>query len=382
MKILHTADWYLGANLEGKSRMEEQIAILDEIAMIADEQNVDVVLIAGDVFVNPNMPSYADHLFEKALIKLSKNGNRAVVAVSGNNDILERFVATREFALTQNCFLFNNLNTDFDEASIAQNKAIKLTDYGKGYIELTKNGEKVVIAFMPYPSFFGEEKSKTRDEAVVNKIKRLLNLASVGFKNDSFNIVLGHFFVPAKPGDKDDYFELPIDALPNGFDYAALGHVDELTVVSEEKNIYYPGATTNQYYQTKKQKNYVIVLDVNGKTIKTKQFIKLKTPKTMLKITASDYTDAVNKLNSCDADYVRLVIKTLKKDEFKKLKDAYPNLTNVSMMPEKLKSPNKNLSSSLNDEKVFSEFYKKEYGKEPSSKLLSTFKAIIKGDEE
>ena len=104
MKILHTADWYLGANIEGKSRKDEQNAILDEIASIADAQNVDVVLIAGDVFVNPNMPSYADHLFEKALIKLSNNGNRAVVAVSGNNDILERFVATREFALTQNCY--------------------------------------------------------------------------------------------------------------------------------------------------------------------------------------------------------------------------------------------------------------------------------------
>ncbi|MEZ4685054.1 MAG: exonuclease subunit SbcD [Bacteroidia bacterium] len=49
MKILHTADWHLGKRLEHISRLEEQRAVLDEICRIAKEEDVDAVLIAGDL---------------------------------------------------------------------------------------------------------------------------------------------------------------------------------------------------------------------------------------------------------------------------------------------------------------------------------------------
>ena len=52
MKILHTADWHLGKKLDGFSRLEEQILVMNEIVEIADEQQVDLVLIAGDLFDN------------------------------------------------------------------------------------------------------------------------------------------------------------------------------------------------------------------------------------------------------------------------------------------------------------------------------------------
>ena len=54
MKILHTADWHLGKRLDRFSRLEEQVLVMNEIVQIADEQNVDMVLIAGDLFDNFN----------------------------------------------------------------------------------------------------------------------------------------------------------------------------------------------------------------------------------------------------------------------------------------------------------------------------------------
>ena len=50
LKILHTADWHLGKKLDNFNRIEEQRQVLDEIADIAQEQNVDVVIVAGDLF--------------------------------------------------------------------------------------------------------------------------------------------------------------------------------------------------------------------------------------------------------------------------------------------------------------------------------------------
>lgn len=115
MKIMHTADWHLGLITEGKCRKEEQTKILDEICLIADQKNVDVVLICGDLFCGINTPAYADQMLANALLRLSKNGNRAIIAIAGNNDETERFVATKEFALTKNIYLLNDLSTDFNE---------------------------------------------------------------------------------------------------------------------------------------------------------------------------------------------------------------------------------------------------------------------------
>jgi exonuclease SbcD len=50
IKILHTADWHLGKRLQEFSRLEEQKLVLEEIRTIADRENVDLILLAGDIF--------------------------------------------------------------------------------------------------------------------------------------------------------------------------------------------------------------------------------------------------------------------------------------------------------------------------------------------
>lgn len=86
MKILHTADWHLGAKLENRDRIEEQTRIIQEISTIANENNVSIVIIAGDIFHNSTPSAPAEDLFYKALDSLSDNGNRLVFVLSGNHD--------------------------------------------------------------------------------------------------------------------------------------------------------------------------------------------------------------------------------------------------------------------------------------------------------
>lgn len=47
MRLLHTADWHLGRSLEGRSRLEEQQAFLDELTDIVIREKIDAVLMAG-----------------------------------------------------------------------------------------------------------------------------------------------------------------------------------------------------------------------------------------------------------------------------------------------------------------------------------------------
>ena len=86
MKILHTADWHLGKKLDRFSRIEEQIDLMNEIVEIAESENVDLVLIAGDLFDTFHPPTEAVDLFYKTLKRLSKNGKRPVIAIAGNHD--------------------------------------------------------------------------------------------------------------------------------------------------------------------------------------------------------------------------------------------------------------------------------------------------------
>ena len=93
MKILHTSDWHLGKHLENFSRLEEQEAVLKEICDIATLEDVQVVMIAGDLFDTFNPSTEVVELFYRYLKKLTNNGKRAVIAIAGNHDSPERIEA-------------------------------------------------------------------------------------------------------------------------------------------------------------------------------------------------------------------------------------------------------------------------------------------------
>jgi exonuclease SbcD len=85
MRLLHTSDWHLGRSFHGESLLEEQAAALERIAAISQEEQVDVVLIAGDLYDRAIPPAEAVRLFDTTVRRLSEAGV-AVVAIAGNHD--------------------------------------------------------------------------------------------------------------------------------------------------------------------------------------------------------------------------------------------------------------------------------------------------------
>ncbi|MGX7835967.1 metallophosphoesterase family protein, partial [Campylobacter fetus subsp. venerealis] len=68
------------------SRLEEQKLVLEEIREIADREQVDLILLAGDIFDTFNPTHEAVELLYKSLRRLTDNGKRPIVAISGNHD--------------------------------------------------------------------------------------------------------------------------------------------------------------------------------------------------------------------------------------------------------------------------------------------------------
>ena len=81
MRILHTSDWHIGKRLMGRERLKEQSAVLDEIVQICDREEVELVLIAGDIFDTYLPSAEAEDLFFTK-IKAVAGKERAVVLMT------------------------------------------------------------------------------------------------------------------------------------------------------------------------------------------------------------------------------------------------------------------------------------------------------------
>ena len=80
MKLLHLSDLHLGKRVNGFSMLEDQRVILTQIVDLAEEEKVDAVLLAGDLYDKPVPPAEAVTLLDGFLTRLS-GGGIPVVAI-------------------------------------------------------------------------------------------------------------------------------------------------------------------------------------------------------------------------------------------------------------------------------------------------------------
>jgi exonuclease SbcD len=85
MRALHTADWHIGQTLNGWSREREHEVFFARLADILDEEGIDLLLVAGDVFDNTNPSGESQRLLYRSLAEFKRRRPRLVTVVSGGN---------------------------------------------------------------------------------------------------------------------------------------------------------------------------------------------------------------------------------------------------------------------------------------------------------
>lgn len=85
LRILHTSDWHLGQFFIGKSREAEHRAFFRWLCDTVTAQQIDVVLVAGDIFDTTTPPSYARELYHQLIVDLQPLGVQLVL-LGGNHD--------------------------------------------------------------------------------------------------------------------------------------------------------------------------------------------------------------------------------------------------------------------------------------------------------
>ena len=79
MKFLHTADWHVGKILKGRSRADEHATVLKGLVDLARTEDVDAVVVAGDVFDTAAPTPESQALVMRALLALREDGRKVVV---------------------------------------------------------------------------------------------------------------------------------------------------------------------------------------------------------------------------------------------------------------------------------------------------------------
>ncbi|WP_066016817.1 exonuclease SbcCD subunit D [Endozoicomonas atrinae] len=90
MRILHTSDWHIGRQLHGQPLLEDQEHVLQQLVDYIVSENIDVVVIAGDVYDRAVPPAAAVSLLDDTLNRICNELNVQVIMVSGNHDSAKR----------------------------------------------------------------------------------------------------------------------------------------------------------------------------------------------------------------------------------------------------------------------------------------------------
>lgn len=402
MKILHTADWHLGKRLDFFSRIEEQILVMDEICQHADEQQVDLVLVAGDLFDTFNPPIEATELLYRTLKRLTNNGQRPVIAIAGNHDSPDRIDAPDPLAKECGIILIGYPSATILPFQLENSFEITNTDQGFIELKLASSEFPVRLIHTAYANevrlkqFFGsEDKTKALNEVLNTQWNAL---AQRYCDTNGVNLLMTHLYMLSRGGEvlEEPDGEKPIkignadlvysDAIPSSIQYTALGHLHRLQNIGGESPVVYSGSPLAYSFSEAGQKKYINIIEAFPNQPVKAERIELFQGKSLERKLFKEVEKAVEWLTANPNCLVELTMETatfLTTDERKSLYQAHQGI--IHLIPKvnskelsELQVKEVNLNQSMED--LFQDYFKSKHGnQQPNEEVMQLFNEILNG---
>jgi len=406
LRILHTSDWHLGKRLERFSRHEEQVAVLDEIIGIAERENVDIVLVAGDLFDTFNPPAESLDLFYKSLKRVANNGKRPVIAIAGNHDMPERIEAPDPLA--RECGI---LFAGFPESEISPfslEQGLEVVRTGPGFIEVQLPGKPGLrILMTPYANEMRLRKGLDPDNAE-EELRELLALHWAGLAekhcdDSGVNVLLAHLlFMPEggeMPEEPED--ERPINhiggaqaiftsAIPASIQYVALGHLHRKQVVTGANcPVVYSGSPLSYSFSEAGQQKQVLLVDLEPGKRAVLTPVLLTSGRKLERKRFESILDAESWLMDHQNSLVELTLLTetfLSGADRRRLQDVHEGI--VAIIPEVSGTNAEESGAATNPvqlknlQELFTDYFRNKKGQEPDREILDLFREINAEEEE
>lgn len=283
MKFLHISDLHIGKMVNDFSMLEDQQFILGQIAGIAKANQVDAVVIAGDVYDRAIPSGEAVMLLDKFLTELSTQEIQ-VLMISGNHDSPERLSFGRELLGRQGVYIAgmweeNPVTVEFRE----QVQGLP----GKEFIT-----QFVLLPFLK-PA---QAEASTCGEAVGKILAQYWEQEKKDGREKKNRVLVTHFFVTdsgREPELSDSEATIHVGGLDNvecsalaGFDYVALGHIHKPQQIGSHP-AWYAGSPLKYSFGETKQEKCALLVSMGEEGLKEVRTIPLRPMRQMRKIRGS-----------------------------------------------------------------------------------------------
>jgi exonuclease SbcD len=223
MKLLHTADWHVGKTLARRQRLDEARASLAEVVAIAHDENVDAVLVCGDIYEHLAPSAEAEEIVYEALLALERK-RIPVLVIPGNHDAPRRWGALKPL---------------LERFSVFVVPEVRRPDRG-GVIELPSRDGRMVAQVAALPWVMPQKMvsvtelmglAEAPNQAYADEMARLIEALCTGLDARKCTVFAGHLFVGGAAlggGERSltvgHTYGVTPQAMPQ-VQYVALGHV-------------------------------------------------------------------------------------------------------------------------------------------------------------
>ncbi len=294
MKLLHTSDWHVGKAIRGESRADEHRAVLAEIARIAALEEVDLVIVAGDLFDSSAPSAEAEKIVYRALLDLVETGAQVAV-IAGNHDNPRRLEAVAPLLQLGKVHLVAH-PTRPDEG---------------GVIELrTRDGIDIRLAMLPFVSKRGIVRARhlMANQAFENaqdystRLRLLIELLCKSFLPDTVNLFTTHAFVLGaqsgggeRPAHLIEEYAVTAQSFPNTIGYGALGHLHRPQLIRAP--LHYSGSPLQLDFGEVEQIKQVNVVTLEPRLPADVRFVQLKEGRPLRTLTGT-----LGELETCSVE--------------------------------------------------------------------------------
>lgn len=257
MRVLHTSDWHLGQHFYEYSRQHEHQAFLDWLVETLHEQQIDLLLIAGDIYHTATPPASAEkQLYQFIKTAKSRCPKLHIVIIAGNHDSANRIITAKP------------LLAQFDTHVVGRFEAAKPEDVVLSIA--TDHGLCKVVA-MPFlraaDLHFETEQPLSYNQAVASAYQAALEYANTLAEGPL--IVMGHLHAKGGAISTDSERNLVIggeDAISatifgDHADYVALGHLHKAQQVAKSDTIRYCGTPLPMSFAERHYQHQVLLVE-------------------------------------------------------------------------------------------------------------------------
>lgn len=399
MRILHTADWHLGKKLDFFSRMEEQKEVMDEICQIADREDVDLVIVSGDLYDTFNPPVEATELLYRTLKRLSNFGKRPVIAIAGNHDSPDRIDSPDSLARELGIFFFGQPNLKVNPITVEGNFDVIRVDEGFMEIKLPKYYYSIRILSTAFANeirlkqYLGDEDKAAQLQEVLKK--KWLDTANQYCDSYGVNLLTTHLYMLKRGAEvlEEPEGEKPLrlgfadlvysDSIPSQIQYTALGHLHKFHEIGQgDAPVIYPGSPLAYSFSESGQTKQVVIVDLEPNRTAQYRAVQLEKGRPLIRKRFNDIDAAVKWLHENQDALVELTLESdnfLKSSDLKRIHEAHDGIIHIIPVVTKKLEANQSRSTvnlDQNMEDLFKDYFKSKYGQDPNEELMALFQEV------